>query len=94
MAIYTTYSKARANFVKLWNQVTENNEVVVINRRGAEPVALLSASELAGLMETAHLLRSPKNAEHLLSALGRAKARTVLPIEAKALYREIGIEEK
>jgi antitoxin YefM len=38
-------------------------------------VALLPASELAGLMETAHLLRSPNNARRLLTALRRAEAR-------------------
>lgn len=94
MAIHTTYSNARANLAKLWNQVTVNNEVVVITRRGAESVALISASELSGLIETAHLFRSPKNAERLLQALGRAKARTVLPITPEGLYKEIGIDKE
>jgi len=94
MAIHTTYSNARANLAKLWNQVTVNNEVVVITRRGAESVALISASELSGLIETAHLLRSSKNAERLLQALGRAKARTVLPIAPEDLYKEIGIDKE
>ena len=33
---------------------------------------MLPADELASLMETAHLLRSPRNATRLLSALRRA----------------------
>ena len=33
---------------------------------------MISADELASLTETAYLLRSPQNAERLLSALGRA----------------------
>lgn len=33
---------------------------------------LESADEFAGLMETAHLLRSPRNAARLLAALRRA----------------------
>ena len=33
---------------------------------------MIAADELASLTETAYLLRSPQNAERLLSALGRA----------------------
>lgn len=36
-------------------------------------LVLLAADELAGLLETAHLLHSPANAERLLTALGRAR---------------------
>lgn len=79
MAIQTTYTNARANFAKLCNEVTSNQVVVIINRRGAQDVALISAAELASLTETAHLLRAPKNAERLLRALTRAKARTLKP---------------
>lgn len=94
MTIHTSYSKARAELAKLWNEVTNNNEVVVISRRGAEPVALVSASELTSLLETAHLLRSPKNAERLLKALGRARDRTIAPIGLEDLYREIGLDRE
>jgi PHD/YefM family antitoxin component YafN of YafNO toxin-antitoxin module len=45
----------------------------LIRRRGAKDVALVPADELAGLQETAHLLRSPKNARRLLTALQRAE---------------------
>lgn len=76
MAIQTTYSKARANLASLCNQVSEDKEVVVIKRRNAEDVALISSSELSGLLETAHLLRSPKNAQRLLTALNRALTRS------------------
>jgi antitoxin YefM len=38
-------------------------------RRGAEDIVLIAADELAGLLETAHLLRSPRNTERLLRAL-------------------------
>ena len=72
MIIQTTYTQARASLAKLLDQVTHNREVVVIQRRGEEEVAMIGASELTSLMETAYLLRSPANAERLLSALGRA----------------------
>lgn len=73
MQIVVTYTKARANFAKLCSTVTDDQEIVIIKRRNAEAVAMISAPELSGLIETAHLLRSPKNAERLFSALEKVK---------------------
>ena len=73
MTIQTTYSNARSHLAELWDAVIQNQEVVVITRRGSEDVALISSSELSSLLETAHLLRSPKNAKRLLTALNRAQ---------------------
>ncbi|MFQ5637051.1 MAG: type II toxin-antitoxin system Phd/YefM family antitoxin [bacterium] len=94
MAIHTTYSNARANLAKLCNKVSENKEIVLINRRNAEDVALISASELSSLVETAHLLRSPKNAQRLLTALNRALARTERPQTIEQLRRDLGLGEE
>ncbi|MDZ7288407.1 MAG: type II toxin-antitoxin system prevent-host-death family antitoxin [candidate division KSB1 bacterium] len=94
MPIQTTYTNARANFAKLCDEATVNREIVIINRRGYEDVALIAAAELASLAETAYLLRSPKNAERLLTALHRAKARTIKPQTIEKLRREVGLDQK
>jgi antitoxin YefM len=94
MPIQTTYSKARANLAKLCDAVTENRETVLIQRRGAEDVAMISADELASLMETAHLLRSPANAERLLRALARARGGKGKTQTVTDLRRELGFGEK
>lgn len=94
MAIQTTYSNARENLASLLEQVTSDREIAIINRRGHEPVALMAASELSSLLETAHLLRSPKNAQRLLSALRRAQARTAKPQPLERLRQELGLEEE
>lgn len=91
MAIQTTYSHARQNLAHLLDEVTQNQEVVIVNRRGKEDVALISALELSSLLETAHLLRSPKNAERLLDALERAKSDTESVHNMKSLRDEIGL---
>ena len=91
MAIQTTYTHARANLAALCDEVTANCEVVIIHRRGAEDVALIAAEELSGVLETAHLLRSPKNAERLLTALARAQRRTLSPQSLDELCREVGL---
>jgi antitoxin YefM len=93
MPIQTTYTQARANLAALWDRVTENREVVIVERRGAEPVALISADELEGLMETAYLLRSPRNAERLLRALIRARQDEGSPQTVEELAREVGLAE-
>ena len=94
MTIQTTYTQARANLAKLLDEVTLNREVVVIQRRGAEDVALISASELSSLMETAYLLRSPQNAQRLLSALARALKNTPSPQTMEELRKEVGFEKE
>ena len=94
MPIQTTYTQARANLAALWDEVTHNREVVIIERRGAEPVVLISADELAGLMETAHLLRSPKNRERLLTALARAQRGAGIPLSVEELMEEAGLGEE
>lgn len=92
MTIQTTYTQARDGLAKLLDQVTHNREVVVIQRRGEEDVAMLAASELESLMETAYLLRSPANAERLLTALGRALKGEGEGQTIAALRHEVEIE--
>jgi antitoxin YefM len=94
MAIQTTYSNARANLASLLDQVADNREIVIINRRGSEDVALVAVSELSGLLESAHLLRSPKNAQRLLTALKRATSKKLKPQTIEKLRQEMGLDPK
>lgn len=90
MPIETTYTQARARLAALLSEVVAQREVVIIRRRGAEDVALIAAAELSSLMETAHLLRSPRNAARLLASLERAQRREVEPRSVEELQREVG----
>ena len=92
MTIHTTYTQTRASLAKLLDKVTHDREVVIIQRRGEEEVAMIAASELSSLMETAYLLRSPVNAERLLSALGRALKNEGKPLSLDTLRREVKLE--
>jgi antitoxin YefM len=92
MATVTTYTNARATLAKLCDEVTSTREPVIIKRRGAGDVALVSFEELSSIMETAHLLRSPKNAERLLRALTRARSRELTPSTIEDLRRVLGLE--
>ena len=92
MATETTYTSLRARLASVLDKVVKDQEVVIVRRRGARDVALVPAEELAGLMETAHLLRSPKNAKRLMTALRRANRRNGKPETIGQLRRELGLE--
>jgi antitoxin YefM len=94
MTLHTTYTQARAGFAKLLDMVTRDREIVVIQRRGAEDVALIPASELSSLTETAYLLRSPRNAERLLEALGHALKNEGQSLTMDELRNEVGFESE
>jgi antitoxin YefM len=94
VAIETTYTQARAHLASLLDKVTDDREVIIIQRRGAEDVALIAADELASLLETAHLLRSPANAERLLAALTRARQGTGSTQSVAELRDEVGLGEE
>lgn len=91
--IQTTYSKAREHLAFLLDRVTHDREKVIIKRRGHPDVALIAADELAGLEETAYLLRSPENARRLFEGIARAKRGEGVVVSDEALAilkREIG----
>jgi antitoxin YefM len=73
MTVQTTYTDARARLAELMDRAGEDLETVVITRRGAPDVALVSADELRGLQEIAHLFHSPANARRLLEAMQRSE---------------------
>lgn len=91
MAIETTYTSLRANLSSVLDRVVDDQEMVIVRRRGARDVALVPAAEFAGLLETAHLLRSPANAQRLLKALGRAGKRQGRAMTVAQVRREMGL---
>ncbi|MGD0618158.1 MAG: type II toxin-antitoxin system prevent-host-death family antitoxin [Bryobacteraceae bacterium] len=92
MPVETTYTSLRENLASVLDRVVADREVVIVRRRGAEDVALVPAAELAGLMETAHLLRSPRNGRRLLTALHRAQSGRGKPTSIERLRRDAGLE--
>ena len=92
MATETSYTALRENLATFLTKVTDDREVLFVRRRGARDVAIIPADELSGLIETAHLLRSPKNAERLFESLreleqGGGEVGTV-----EGLRRSVGLD--
>lgn len=77
------YTEARQKLKALMDSVVEDRLAVVITRTKGEPVMLVAKSEYDALMETFHLLRSPRNAERLREALAEIDAGDV--VEARVV---------
>jgi antitoxin YefM len=88
----TSYSKLRENLAAIWDKVEDSQEPVIVERRGHQTMAILPAEELEGLRETAHLLRSPRNAARLLTALQRALRGQTKSIALEDLRAELGLD--
>ncbi len=92
MSEQVTYSYARQNLAKILREAEERQEPIIIKRRGHEDMALIPAEELRSLEESAHLLRSPKNAQRLLQALQRALENSGAPETVGSLRSQLGLE--
>jgi len=73
--------------------VADTREPYIIERRNGENVALISEAELSSLLETAHLLRSPRNAQRLASALERARGGQLAPETMRDLRKSLGLDK-
>jgi antitoxin YefM len=92
--ISTTYTNVRTNLAQYLDVVVNDRQPVLIQRRGHEDVVMISADELNSLLETAHLLRSPQNAERLLAALERARAGSETPQSVASFRSEVGLTDE
>jgi antitoxin YefM len=93
MPVETTYTALRENLSSYLDQVTDDREVVIVRRRGARDVALVSADELSSWMETAYLLRSPANAKRLMEALDRMDRGEGAVMTVDELRQSVGLDK-
>ena len=96
LAKQTNYTNLRQNLASILDEAIADRSVTIVTRQGKEDVAILAADELANILETLHLLRSPANAQKLMAAMERADAIENEP-ETKSesladLCQELGLE--
>ena len=77
-------------YKRIHNKLT--NKLKQRLRQGEDDVALIAADELAGLLETANLLRSPANAKRLLATLERVRQGQGAVQSIEELRREVGLD--
>ncbi len=69
-----TYTSARGNLAKTMKKVCDDHSPVIITRKTAQPVVMMSLEDYQALEETAYLLRSPKSARRLLDSIAELEA--------------------
>jgi antitoxin YefM len=66
-----SFTNMQKNMASVLDRVAANGKVVAVRKGGKRLVFLVPPDVFTGLMETEHLLGSPKNARRLLGALSR-----------------------
>jgi antitoxin YefM len=87
LAKQTNYTNLRQNLASILDEVIDNRGCVIVSRTGKEDVAIIAASELASMMETLHLLKSPANAKKLFAAMERADELEGVKVESQSLKK-------
>jgi antitoxin YefM len=68
------YTEFRRHLVKYMEEACDSRAPLHVTRQNARSVVVLSEEEYDSIMETLHLLRSPRNAEHLMRSIADADA--------------------
>ncbi|MCK6441234.1 type II toxin-antitoxin system Phd/YefM family antitoxin [Elstera cyanobacteriorum] len=67
-------AEAQRHLDQLIEDVAQDSDYTIITRPDAPHAVLMSLDVFNGLMETAHLLRTPANAAHLEASLAEFRA--------------------
>ena len=82
------FRDVRKNLKKALDRVVEDADYTIIARRNGPDAVLMSLDIFNSIMETAHLLKSPANAQHLVESIAQyregATARNAVISKASA----------
>lgn len=70
-----TYSHTRQHLAEIMDKVRDDRAPVLITRQTGTPVVMMSLDDYNALEETAHLLRSPRNAKRLIESIAQLSAK-------------------
>ena len=80
-----SYTAARENLAATMDKVCEDHAPVIITRNRDQAVVMMSLADYESMEETAYLLRSPKNAKRIMSAISQLDA-------GKGIEREVDLD--
>jgi antitoxin YefM len=83
---HVNYTELRQNLARYMDEVCDSNVPIVVTRQNARSVVMISEDEFESMMETLHLVRSPRNARRLIqsmedAAAGRVTERDLIEVE-------------
>ena len=64
-----SYSHTRQRLAEIMDRVNDDHAPIVITRQNGRAVVMMSLDDYNALEETAYLLRSPKSAKRLMTAV-------------------------
>ena len=64
-----SYTAVRSNLASTMKKVCDDHDPVIITRKNADSVILMSLDDYESLTETAYLTNSPKNVKRLLESI-------------------------
>lgn len=98
LAKQTNYTNLRQNLASILDEAIADRSTIIVTRQGKEDVAILAADELANILETLHLFKSPANAQKLIAAMERADAIEKEPLSKSEtlaeLCQELSIDDR
>lgn len=68
------YTTLRSNLASEMDRVCEDHTPIIVTRRTASSVVMISLEDYEALEETSYLLRSPKNARRLLESIAELES--------------------
>jgi len=68
------FTEARNNLKSVLDSVVDDANYTIINRRDAEDAVVMSLEYFNAMRETLHLLKSPKNVQHLEKSIAQYHA--------------------
>ena len=68
------FTEARNNLKSVLDSVVNDANYTIINRRDADDAVVMSLDYFNAMMETLHLLKSPKNVRHLEKSIAQYRA--------------------
>ena len=81
-----SYTAARENLASTMDKVCEDHAPIIITRNRDQAVVMMSLEDYEALEETAYLLKSPKNARRIMSAIAQLDA-------GKGVVRSVDLEK-
>lgn len=69
-----SYTAARENLAATMDKVCDDHAPIVITRNREQAVVMMSLADYEALEETAYLLKNPKNARRIMSAVAQLDA--------------------
>lgn len=64
-----SFTEFRTNLAGLMDKVSQDHKPILVTRRNAKPIVMMSLEDFSSYDETAYLMASPKNAKRLNKAI-------------------------